>query len=179
MRLIEVLDVNPLPFMEQVNFKLDFSKGSYNVILVKYCSCRNILLKEILRFSLGNLKMNTYVMSGFNLKPYLNLTDNIYDVFGIDLELDVLKKFEFQKYCDIFKFNSTDYEFHFLSEHDKFKSMFITALFSESNVILFDGVCYKIKINGYMEDIYKTLNDFELFSDKSFIELRKASHCLE
>ncbi len=173
MKLIQVLDVNPLPFMNQVNFELDFSRGSHNIILVKYCSCRNILLEGILGFCLRNLKLNAYVMSGFNLKPYLNLVDNIYDVFGIDLDIDVLKRIEFKRYCDIFKFNSINYEFHFLSDSDKFKSMFIASLFSESSVILFDGVCYKIKINGYMEDIYRTLNEFELFSDKSFIELRK------
>lgn len=178
MRLIRYIDINPVPFIDRISVELDFSKGSHNVILFKHDINKNVLIEGIFDFCSSSLNVNPYVISGFNLKPYLNLVDNIYDMFGLDLELDEVKNIEFKKYCDIFKFEFIDQEFHFLSEHDKFKSMFIATLFSKSDVILFDGICYKIKINRYMEDIYKILDDFKLYSNKSFIEFKKASHDL-
>lgn len=173
MRLIKFTDINPMTFINRINIELDFSKGSHNVILFKRNNNKNVLIEGIFEFCSNSLDLNPYVISGFNLKPYLNLIDNIYYMFGVDLELDEVSRLEFEKYCNIFNFHLINKEFHFLSEIDKFKSMFIATLFSKSDIVLFDGICYEIKINKYMEEINKILDDHKLYSNKIFIELKK------
>lgn len=167
-KLIRVLD-------DYFEFKLDFYIGSHNVILFEDDRLKINFIKLIFNMCERNLKSIPYVVSGFNLKPYLNLFDNIYDKLSIDLDIKSHHKLTIIQYCDIFGFKNFNREFHLLNNFDRLKSMFIVSLFSSNEVVLFDNT-YSLEIRDYVEFILDVVKKFNLFSDRVFIEIKKASH---
>lgn len=164
-KLIRVLD-------DYSEFKLNFSIGSHNVILFEDDRLKINLIKLIFYMSEKNLRSTPYVISGFNLKPYLNLFDNIYDKLSIDLDIKSHHKLTLIQYCDIFDFKNFNSEFYLLNNFDKLKSMFIVSLFSRSKVILFENV-YSLEVRTYVKFIMDLVEKFNLFSDRVFIEMKK------
>lgn len=167
-KLIRILD-------DYSEFRLDFSMGSRNIILFEDDRLKINLIKLIFNVCERNLRDTPYVISGFNLKPYLNLFDNIYDKLSIDLDIKSHYKLTLIRYCDIFNFKNFNSEFYLLNNFDKLKSMFIVSLFSDNEVILFDND-YSLEVGDYVEFILDLGKKFNLFSDKVFIEIKKASH---
>lgn len=167
-KLIRILD-------DYSEFRLDFSMGSRNIILFEDDRLKINLIKLIFNMCERNLRGTPYVISGFNLKPYLNLFDNIYDKLSIDLDIKSHYKLTLIRYCDIFNFKNFNSEFYLLNNFDKLKSMFIVSLFSDNEVILFDND-YSLEVGDYVEFISDLGKKFNLFSDKVFIEIKKASH---
>lgn len=164
-KLIRVLD-------DCSEFKLNFSIGSHNVILFEDDRLKINLIKLIFNMCEKNLRSTPYVISGFNLKPYLNLFDNIYDKLSIDLDIKSHHKLTLIQYCDIFDFKNFNSEFYLLNNFDKLKSMFIVSLFSRSKVILFENV-YSLEVRTYVKFIMDLVEKFNLFSDRVFIEMKK------
>ena len=164
-KLIRVLD-------DYSEFKLNFSIGSHNVILFEDDRLKINLIKLIFYMSEKNLRSTPYVISGFNLKPYLNLFDNIYDKLSIDLDIKSHHKLTLIQYCDIFDFKNFNSEFYLLNNFDKLKSIFIISLFSRSKVILFENV-YSLEVRTYVKFIMDLVEKFNLFSDRVFIEMKK------
>ena len=164
-KLIRVLD-------DYSEFKLNFSIGSHNVILFEDDRLKINLIKLIFYMSEKNLRSTPYVISDFNLKPYLNLFDNIYDKLSIDLDIKSHHKLTLIQYCDIFDFKNFNSEFYLLNNFDKLKSMFIVSLFSRSKVILFENV-YSLEVRTYVKFIMDLVEKFNLFSDRVFIEMKK------
>lgn len=164
-KLIRVLD-------DYSEFKLNFSIGSHNVILFEDDRLKINLIKLIFYMSEKNLRSTPYVISGFNLKPYLNLFDNIYDKLSIDLDIKSHHKLTLIQYCDIFDFKNFNSEFYLLNNFDKLKSIFIVSLFSRSKVILFENV-YSLEVRTYVKFIMDLVEKFNLFSDRVFIEMKK------
>ena len=164
-KLIRVLD-------DYSEFKLNFSIGSHNVILFEDDRLKINLIKLIFNMSEKNLRSTPYVISGFNLKPYLNLFDNIYDKLSIDLDIESHHKLTLIQYCDIFDFKNFNSEFYLLNNFDKLKSIFIVSLFSRSKVILFENV-YSLEVRTYVKFIMDLVEKFNLFSDRVFIEMKK------
>ncbi len=164
-KLIRVLD-------DYSEFKLNFSIGSHNVILFEDDRLKINLIKLIFNMSEKNLRSTPYVISGFNLKPYLNLFDNIYDKLSIDLDIKSHHKLTLIQYCDIFDFKNFNSEFYLLNNFDKLKSIFIVSLFSRSKVILFENV-YSLEVRTYVKFIMDLVEKFNLFSDRVFIEMKK------
>ena len=164
-KLIRVLD-------DYSEFKLNFSIGSHNVILFEDDRLKINLIKLIFNMCERNLRSTPYVISGFNLKPYLNLFDNIYDKLSIDLDIKSHHKLTLIQYCDIFDFKNFNSEFYLLNNFDKLKSMFIVSLFSRSKVILFENV-YSLEVRTYVKFIMDLVEKFNLFSDRVFIEMKK------
>lgn len=169
-KLIRVLD-------DYSEFKLNFSIGSHNVILFEDDRLKINLIKLIFNMCERNLRSTPYVISGFNLKPYLNLFDNIYDKLSIDLNIKSHHKLTFIRYCEIFEFKNFNSEFYLLNNFDKLKSMFIVSLFSGNEVVLFDNA-YSLEVGDYVEFILDLVKKFNLFSNRVFIEIKKASHSL-
>lgn len=174
-KLIEVLDNDFL--VKYFDLKLDFSCGAYNKILLKDSELKFNLIRLIYGKCKENFNKLPYVISGFNLKPYLNLIENLYDIFGIDVYEESKLNEIFKWYCNVFDFQNYNIEFHFLNNFDKLKSMFIVSLYSNNDVILFDGL-YSFEVSEYLEYIFKVLKKFDLYSSKIFIEIIKASHIL-
>ena len=164
-KLIRVLD-------DYSEFKLNFSIGSHNVILFEDDRLKINLIKLIFNMCERNLRSTPYVISGFNLKPYLNLFDNIYDKLSIDLDIKSHHKLTLIQYCDIFDFKNFNSEFYLLNNFDKLKSIFIISLFSRSKVILFENV-YSLEVRTYVKFIMDLVEKFNLFSDRVFIEMKK------
>lgn len=164
-KLIRVLD-------DYSEFKLNFSIGSHNVILFEDDRLKINLIKLIFNMCERNLRSTPYVISGFNLKPYLNLFDNIYDKLSIDLDIKSHHKLTLIQYCDIFDFKNFNSEFYLLNNFDKLKSIFIVSLFSRSKVILFENV-YSLEVRTYVKFIMDLVEKFNLFSDRVFIEMKK------
>ena len=164
-KLIRVLD-------DYSEFKLNFSIGSHSVILFEDDRLKINLIKLIFNMSEKNLRSTPYVISGFNLKPYLNLFDNIYDKLSIDLDIKSHHKLTLIQYCDIFDFKNFNSEFYLLNNFDKLKSIFIVSLFSRSKVILFENV-YSLEVRTYVKFIMDLVEKFNLFSDRVFIEMKK------
>lgn len=164
-KLIRVLDDN-------FKFKLDFSEGSYNLILFNDLSIRLNLINFVCRLCQENLESKPYFISDFNLKPYLNLSENIYDKFGIDIERDYQKRIKFKQYCRLLNFKKLNTNFDLLSNFNKLKSIFIVSLFSGNKVILFDDI-YSLEFRGYIIYILRLIDKFNLFSDKIFILIKK------
>ena len=153
------------------NFKFDV--GTYGVVLIESDNIGNNFLNIIFEHYERNLG-GVYLISGFNLKPYLNLYDNVYDMLGIDLDIELENRSIFEYYCTIFEFNSFKNEFHFLSDFDKLKSMFLVALLSSYRVFLFYNF-YSIDIDYYTKFIFDKIKQFNLINNKILIEIKKAS----
>lgn len=164
-KLIRVFDDN-------FKFKLDFSTVSYNLILFNDEMIRFNLINFVCDLCKENFYSTPYFISDFNLKPYLNLSENIYDKFGIDVEMDSQKKLKFNKYCKLLNFKKLNIDFDLLSNFNKLKSIFIVALFSKNKVILFNNM-YSSEFGVYINYILKLIYKFNLFSDRVFILIKK------
>lgn len=148
---------------------MDLSYGARNVIVFGNKELRNEIFEFILkRFRCSEL----YVMSGFNLSPYLNLVDNVYVKLMIDLSLNSRKNRLFEYYCNILEFENIGIDFHMLSDLDKLKSMIITSLLSNSKVLVFDSI-YSFELMSSVYGLLDNINGCGLFSNRIFIELKE------
>lgn len=154
------------------SFNMNFYKGSYNLLVFRDENVRLNLIRSVLKICERNFSNIPYIISGFNLKPYLNLVDNIYSSFGIDLHRQKDKRLIFNNYCRIFDLQNYNVRFSLLSNIDKLKSMFIVSLFSDNEVVLFDN-SYSPSVARHTEYIIDLIRRFKLFSDNVFIEIRK------
>lgn len=159
-------------FNDNFRFKLDFYKGSYNLILFSDENIRFNLINYVYRLCQENYYNKLYFISGFNLKPYLNLSENIYDKFGIDMEIDFQKRAKLKHYCKLLNFKKLNSNFDLLSNLNKLKSVFIVALFSKNKIILFNNI-YSSEFGRYVNYILRLISKFNLFSDKVFILIKK------
>lgn len=151
---------------------INFCKGSYNLVVFRDENVRLSLIRSVFGICERNSLSVPYVISGFNLKPYLNLVDNIYSLFGIDLYKDLDRRLTFNNYCRVFDFKNHNVKFSLLSSIDKLKSMFIASLFSDRSVILFDN-CYSCDVSRHTQSIIDLIERFKLFCNYVFIEIRK------
>ena len=152
--------------LEEFRFTYDFPIGIHNQLLVEGSKINALLIKLLKSFN-----SSYYVISGFNLKPYLTLSENIYDMLGIDLEIERQNKLIFRDYCNVFDFDKFDKNFHLLSRFDKLKSMFIVSLFSNRKIIVFSNT-YSEKFKNYIDYIFEVISKMNLFSDRIFIEIK-------
>lgn len=152
--------------LEEFRFTYDFPIGIHNQVLVEGSKINALLIKLLKSFN-----SSYYVISGFNLKPYLTLSENIYDMLGIDLEIERQNKLIFKDYCKVFDFDKFDKNFHLLSRFDKLKSMFIVSLFSNRKIIVFSNT-YSEKFKNYIDYIFEVISKMNLFSDRIFIEIK-------
>lgn len=164
--LIRVLDNNNL------DFKLNFSDGYCNLILFDDENARMSIIKYVYNMCEINEFNSPYFISGFDLKPYLNLSENIYEKFGIDLDVELKERIRFSYYCQILNFKWVNINFSLLSNINKLKSVFISSFFSVSKIILFDEFHY-FKFEKYVNFILYLINKFNLFSDKVFVRIKK------
>lgn len=149
--------------------KMNFSDGSRNVVMFS----NDVLKDDIFKFILSYFNYsNLYVMSGFNLKPYLNLVDNVYDMLKIELDCDITKGYLFEYYCNILDFCNFNVDFHMLSDLDKLKGMIIVSLLSDSRVLVFDDV-YPNELMCRIDGLLDFIEGLGLFSNRVFIELKK------
>ncbi len=153
-------------------FDLNFDNGSYNLITFKDENLRFKLIRSVLEMCKNDFEIYPYVISGFNLKPYLDTKDNIYSSFGIDLREKCDEVLLFENYCSVFGFTNHDVDFDLLSRFDKLRSMFMVALFTDSRVILFDN-CYSEDFRCCANRIVDLVRSHSLFSQGVFIEIRK------
>lgn len=170
-KLIEVFDNNSLD--NTLISELSFCLGVHNIILFYDSVIKNRLFKCILDCYNS---VNIYIISGFNLKPYLNLIENVYDKLNIDLHMDLNYSMVFKKYCDLLEFNLFNIQFYFLSNLDKLKSMVIMAIMSNKKVIVFD-TNYSKDLMKDVEFLLCKISKLDLFSDRVFIELKRQVAC--
>ena len=169
-KLIKILDND---FLDKcIDLKLDFSGGAYNKVLIENGDLKFKVIKLIYKICMEEQKKIPYVISGFTLKPYLNLVDNLYDVLNIDLGIESKSNDTFKWYCELFNFENYNLEFSSLSNFEKLISMFIVSLYYKNDVILFDSI-YSFDITEYMEFILKVIKEHNLYKEKVFIEIKK------
>ncbi|AID44380.1 hypothetical protein SFBM_0435 [Candidatus Arthromitus sp. SFB-mouse-Japan] len=170
--MIKVIEAFDDDFLEDYLLReIGFTAGFHNSILFYDYVVKDRLFKFILEYFNKN---SIYIISGFNMKPYLNITENIYDILNIDLDMDSCNNSIFDMYCNILDFKMINRQFHFLTYMDKLKSMIITSLLSKNKVIVFDWT-YSDDVIKCAEELMDKINTLGLFSDRVFIEFKKAS----
>ncbi len=148
---------------------LDLSDGSHNIISFDDLGLRGKICEVFLDY-FGSIDI--FIIGGFNLRPYLNLIDNIYSILNIDLSFNEKESLELENYCDILGFDKIYVDFYKLSSLDKLKSMIIVSLLSNRRIILFDSMY----LSSFIDNIKSFLDkiDFSrLFNNRVFIEFKK------
>lgn len=168
----KVIEVFENDFLEDYLLEeICFTDGSHNSILFHSSTVKNRLFKLILDYF---NKDSVYVISGFNMKPYLNVVENIYDILNIDLDVDIYNNCIFENYCSVLGFKAIKLDFYFLTYMDKLKSMIIVALLSNRKIILFDW-SYSENMVKCAKELMNNISTLNLFLDRVFIEFKKAS----
>lgn len=168
--MIKVIEVFDDDFLEDYLLReISFTIGDHNSILFHDYIVRDRLFKFILDYFNKN---SIYIISGFNMKPYLNVVENVYDILNIDLDIDFHNNSIFEMYCSILDFKMINRQFHFLTYMDKLKSMIVVSLLSKSKVIVFDWT-YSDDVMKCARKLMCEINALGLFSDRIFIEFKK------